>query len=109
MHIEHEFEDLGLTLDRGWSIGGNIDGMCTIEFNSDGDWRIGDIWVDLPTGTKSHKGYLLDRSKPKERRRYHDIRDLIRELHSELIREKVAEALPDTYTPQSTISAGRTL
>ena len=109
MQIEHEFEDLGLTLDGGWTIGSNIDGTCTIEFNRDGDWWIGDIWVDLGKGTKRHKGYLLDRSKPKERRRYHDIRDLIMELHSEAIREKVAEELPITYTPQSTISAGRTL
>lgn len=108
MYLEHYFEDLGLSLDGGWTIGSDITGTCVVAFDASGDWWIEDIHVNIRKGTGGSDGYLLDRTKPKERKRYHDLRDLIMELCKDDIEEKVSDRLSDGYEPRSTISAGRT-
>ena len=111
MEYEHTFEEVGIPLDGGWSFG-SISGKCTVVFDSEGAWWIEDIWVDivkLVQGDWKRHTYMLDRTKPQERRWYHVLREIIIATDKRSIDEKVAEELPVTYTPQSTISAGRTL
>lgn len=112
MELEHTFEELGIPLDGGWTFG-SIGGKCTIVFDTEGQWWIEDIWVNiskLVNGQWSHHSYMLDRTKPAERRRYHELRAIIQVTDKATIDELVAEELPLTY--ESFVranSAGRTL
>lgn len=111
MEIEHSFDELGIPLDGGWSFG-SLSGKCTVVFDDNGDWWVEDIWVDLSKYVKgqwSRHSYMLDRTKPEERRWYHELRKIIQTVDKAEIDDKVADELPVTYAPQSTISAGRTL
>jgi hypothetical protein len=110
MYLEHSFEELGIPLDGGWTFG-SISGKCTVAYDSEGEWWIEDIWLDINKLTKgewSRVSYLLDTTKPTERRWYHEVRSILAIVDRDVIEEKVAEELPDTYGPRSTISAGRT-
>ncbi len=110
MELEHEF-DLGIPLGGGWSFG-NVSGKCTIVFDAEGSWWIEDISVDIAKlvhGQWSRHSYMLDRTKPTERRWYHMIREIIA-ADKASIDEKVAEELPVTYENfVHANSAGRTL
>lgn len=109
MYLEHDF-DLGIPLDGGWTFG-NVTGKCTVAYDSQGDWWIEDIHLNiakLVKGEWSHVSYMLDTTKPNERRWYHELRDIIAIVDKSEIDEKVSDELPDTYEPRSSISAGRT-
>jgi len=97
MQIEHEFEELGIPLGGGWTFG-SLAGKATIGFDRSGDWWIEDIWVDITKlvgGQWSRHAYMLDRSKPLERRWYHDLRSIIETGDKSLIDDKVSEALAE--------------
>jgi len=108
--IEHEFQELGLPIGGGWSFG-SIDGKVTVEFDSAGDWWIVDIFVDIRklvgSEWKTHT-YMLDKTKPNERRWYHELKSLIETEEKAAIDEAVSEELP-LGAARSTINAGRTL
>lgn len=112
MELEHSFEELGIPLDGGWTFG-SLSGKCTVVFDTEGQWWIEDVWVNiskLVNGHWSHHVYMLDRTKPEERRWYHELRNIIRASDAAMIDERVSEELPLTY--ESFVranSAGRTL
>lgn len=112
MYLEHKFEELGIPLDGGWTFG-SISGKCTIAYDASGDWWIEDIWLNIEKRVKgewSHVSYLLDRTKPTERKWYHELRDIIAIVDKSEIDEKVSDELPAEYTPfMIANSAGRTL
>ena len=111
MQFEHSFQELGIPLDGGWTFG-SISGKCTVIVDEIGDWWIEDIHVDISKLTKSgwvHNSHMLDNTKPTEQRWYYELRKIIHQADQAEIDEEVAERMPVTYEPRSTISAGRSL
>jgi hypothetical protein len=110
MYLEHEFSELGIPLDGGWTFG-SINGKCTVAYDTSGEWWIEEIWLDITKLTKSgwvSNSHMLDKTKPTERRWYHVVREIIAAADKSEIDEKVSDELPDTYDYVNANSAGRT-
>ena len=109
--LEFKFEELGLQVKGGWSIG-FFDGTATITFDDDGDWWITGIALEKRKldGSKWLDGEYVFKGNADDSPLYHLLCTAIERVHSARIAEDVAAELHDdeplTYTSQ--ISAGRT-
>jgi hypothetical protein len=109
MELEYEFDDMGIPLGGGWSMG-SLNGKCVIGYDRLGEWWIEGISVEIHkwvNGQWSRIVYMLDVMKPDERKWYFELREMIAKTQKRAIDEAVADALPITYSNVSHISAGR--
>lgn len=109
--IEYPFEELGIGIGNGWSCGA-FNGTAIIDVEDDGTWSISDLWLEcnkLVGGKWLKKMHSPNVTKQDESALYIMLCDALEKSRRAQIEEKVAEETPVTYSPVSTISAGRTL